>query len=201
MDWKDIGKLVAPIAPVLGTILGGPLGGVAGSLLGGFLGLGGSGSANPIIDADTVGKLIEKGGDAVIAAITSAEQEAAARWGYLTTAIQEDTKQGQAINETMRAEVAAGVSWWHWRHLLGYCVVLWTLAPLPLLTWSLWRADGATVQSVINLATALLPYFTIIAALLGYVAADTTRRVTTAITGEHAPTLVTTAIQAITKKK
>lgn len=41
-DWKDIGKTVAKVAPVLGSVLGGPVGmiaGAAGALLGNFLGV------------------------------------------------------------------------------------------------------------------------------------------------------------------
>lgn len=42
MEWKDVGKTVASIAPVLGTVLGGPVGliaGAAGSLIANVLGV------------------------------------------------------------------------------------------------------------------------------------------------------------------
>lgn len=42
MNWSDVGKTVARVAPILGTVLGGPVGavaGAAGSLLGSFLGV------------------------------------------------------------------------------------------------------------------------------------------------------------------
>lgn len=198
MDWKDIGKIIGTAAPVLGTIFGGPLGGLAGNLLGGLLGLGGEGQ--PAITPETVQAAIAKGGDVAIAAIQQAEQEAAARWGYMTQAIQSDAQQGQSINETIRAEIGH-VSWWHWRNLLGYCVVLWVIAPLPILTVFLWKANGTGVQEVLQLAAALLPYFTIIAALLGYVATDTTRRLTTAAMGEHAPSMLANLAGALVKKK
>lgn len=199
MNWSDIGKLIKPLAPTVGTLLGGPLGGLIGAALGGVLGLGGSDSPSPITP-ETVQAAIAKGGDVIIASITSFEEEAKARWGYLVEGVKADAAQGQAINETMRAEVAAGVSWWHWRHLMGYCLLPWMVVPLPTIAVALYRGDGTTVQSIINLSAALLPYLTIFAALLGYVAADTTRRTTTAIVGDHAPTILGTIAKAIGKK-
>jgi len=199
MDWKDIGKLVAPFAPILGGVFGGPFGAIAGKVLGSFLGLGGDGQ--PAITPETLQAAIAKGGDVAIEAFHQAEAEIQAKYQYLVAAVQSDAQQGQAINETMRAEIAQGVSWWHWRNLLGYCVIMWVLAPLPLLTLFLWKGNGQGVQEVLSLATALLPYFTIIAALLGYVAADTTRRMTTAMVGEHAPSILSNLAGAFVKKK
>ena len=187
MNWASIGKLVGGFAPVLGTILGGPLGGIAGSILGTVLGLGGS--SGTAITPDTVKEIIDKGGDAIIAQIQAAEHEIVAQYQYLTAGVQADAQQGSAINETMRAEIAGGVSWWHWRNLMGYSVLAQTTAPLPVLVWFLWHGDTRGVQEIITLATTFLPIFTIEAALLGYVAADTTRRITTAISGTHAPSI------------
>lgn len=198
MDWRDIGALVKPFAPVLGGILGGPLGGIAGSLLGSLI-PGGSGDGG-VITPDTVKAAIEKGGDAVMAGIQAAEQEAQARWGYLTEAIKADRDQGLSINETIRSENAQGVSWWHWRHLIGYCLLPWMIVPLPTIAVALYRGDQATVNNVLALAAALLPYLTIFAALLGYVATDTTRRMTTAMVGEHAPSIIGTIAKAVTKR-
>lgn len=191
MNWSDIAKIVAPLAPTLGGLLGGPMGAAAGGILGAALGVGGESTP------DAVGKAIEAGGDAVKAAVEHAEAEVAAKWGYLTEGLKTDAAQSQTINETMRAEIASGVSFWHWRHLLGYCVVVWTIVPLPLIGLDVLQGDSRGVQAEISLAAALLPYFTIIAALLGYVAADTTRRMTTAIVGDHAPTLLGTIAKAI----
>lgn len=196
MNWASIGKLVAGFAPVLGTLLGGPLGGIAGSILGAALGLGGSAGA---ITPEAVQAIIEKGGDAVIAQIQAAEQEAVAKWGYLTQAIQSDSQQGQAINETIRAEIAGGVSWWHWRNLLGYSILTQTTAPLPILIWFLYAGNTHGVQEIITLSTSFLPVFTIEAALMGYVAADTTRRITTAVVGDHAPTIVDALLKLVKK--
>lgn len=198
MNWSEIGKLVGGAAPVLGTILGGPLGGLAGSLLGGLLGLGGSSGTE--ITPETVQAAIAKGGDVAIAAIQQAEQEAAAKWGYLTQAVQSDAAQSHDINETIRAEIGH-VSWYHWRNLLGYTLLPWMLAPIPIVTTAIVKGNADQVKDIINIATALLPYFTINAALLGYVAADTTRRVTTAVVGEHAPSIFGDLVSSIIKKK
>lgn len=196
MNWSTIGGLVKTVAPTLGTLLGGPLGGIAGTLLGAALGLGGSG--NPITP-ETVQAIIQKGGDVVIAQIQAAEQQAVAEWGYLSTAIQADAQQSQAINETVRAEIAGGVSWWHWRNLLGYSILAQTAAPLPILISYLYHGNAHGIDEIITLTTAFLPILTIEAALLGYVAADTTRRITTAVVGNHAPTIAE-AIGKLVKK-
>lgn len=60
-DWK---KLVAGIAPVLGTALGGPLAGQAISMLGQALGLGDSASENDVASVVASGRLT---GDQVVA--------------------------------------------------------------------------------------------------------------------------------------
>lgn len=60
-DWK---KLVAGIAPVLGTALGGPLAGQAISMLGQALGLGGDASESDVAAAVASGRLT---GDQVVA--------------------------------------------------------------------------------------------------------------------------------------
>ena len=196
MNWSTIGKLVSSFAPALGTLLGGPLGGIAGTLLGSLLGLGSSGNA---ITPEVVADAINKGGDAIIAQIQSAEHQIVAQWGYLTAAVQADAQQSQAINETIRAEIAGGVSWWHWRNLMGYVVLGQMAAPPPLLIWWLYHGNTGSVQEFITLATALLPYVTIEVALLGYVAADTTRRITTAIVGDHGPSIVDVLTKIIKK--
>ena len=67
--------------------------------------------------------------------LAAAEAEAQARWPALAEIAKAEaadrTAQALAINETIRAEVAAGVSWWHWRHLMGYATLLWAVAVLP----------------------------------------------------------------------
>ncbi len=196
MNWASIGKLVAGFAPVLGTLLGGPLGGILGTALGGILGLSGS-SLTP----DNVAAIIQKGGDVVIAQIQAYEQQVAAEYGYLTAGVQADATQGQAINETIRAEIAGGVSWWHWRNLLGYAVLSQVSAPMPLLIWFLYRGDSRGVGEIATLLTNFSSYFFLEVGLLGYVAADTTRRITTAIVGNHAPTIVDLIGKLIGKKQ
>lgn len=199
MDWSNVIKLVKPFAPTIAGMLGGPLAGVAVSILGGALGLGGGGSDSPLTP-ETLQKAIEKGGDGLIAYFQSAEEEAKARYGYLTAGVQADAAQSQTINETVRAEVAKGISWWHWRHLLGYGAFVWMMAPLPLLGIFLVRGDSTGIFSLIQVANAFTTYFVGYCALLGYVAGDTTRRVTTAMTGQPQPSLLGTISGVFTRK-
>ena len=174
MDWKDIGSLLGGIAPTLGTILGGPLGGAAGSILSGALGT----AATP----EAVGAALSQ--PASPEAIAKAEAEVKEKYGYLSEAAKADAQQVIAINQTMQAETAAGVSWWHWRHLIGYATLLWAVAVLPPFVLAMWKGDASVINAVTaGLGSATL-FFGILAGLNGYVAQDTTRRIATATTGQ-----------------
>ena len=129
MQWSDIGKVLGGIAPTLGGVLLGPMGSAAGQILATALG------TDPTPEA--VQAKLEQGGPEVAAALAAAESEAAERWKYLAV----HAGQAEHVNETIRAELGAGVSWWHWRHLIGYATLLWAVAVLPPLVIALWRAD------------------------------------------------------------
>lgn len=200
MDWKDLaGTLIKTGAPIIGGALGGPLGatvgGFAGKLLADALGVEATPEAvHEAIQADPAGAAVALGNaDAQWQAMAEiAKAEAADR-----------TAQGQAINETIRAEVVAGVSWYHWRHILGYVVVAWFVAPLPAFFMLTFKFSPEAATALTALLGAAVPVTVSMSALLGYVAQDTTKLKTTAITGEHAPSItdsIVKQVKAITTK-
>lgn len=194
LDWKDLaGTLIKTGAPIIGTALlgplGGTLGGIAGKLIADALGV----EATP----EAVEKAIHTDPAGASAALANAD----AQWQALAEMAKADaadrTAQAQAINQTIREETAKGVSWWHWRHLLGYVPValgaeLVVLVPM--------MAFGAlTAADVTALLGAITAPLTILSGLLGYVAQDSTKLKTTAITGEHAPSMADGVIGAVKK--
>jgi hypothetical protein len=208
MDWKDIGGVVAPFAPTIGKVIGGliPLPGASlgGELLGGMIARQFGVEATP----EAVNHAIRNAPPDVAAEkLAAAEAEAQAKWPALAEIAKAEaadrTAQAQAINETIRAEVAAGVSWWHWRHLMGYATLLWAVAVLPPFVLAMWKADVAALTAITTALTSAIPFFAILAGFNGYIAQDSTRLKTTAITGEHAPSVTTTVdkvVKAVKRK-
>jgi len=198
MNWKDLGgQLIRAGAPIIGTALGGPVGGVIGSGLGTIL-------ANALGVEDTpesVGKAIETMPPAELQAkLATAESEAAAKWPALAeiakSADESRVEQSKIINETQRAEIAAGVSPWHWRHLIGYAALLWFLIPIPAFAMLTFRYDGGAVTQLTLLLQAAVPIYGFMCGLLGYIAHDTTKLKAVAITGEQQSGIIEKVVSA-----
>ncbi len=189
MDWSDLGKTLLGLGlPTLGTALGGPLGGVAGKVLGEALG------TKPTPEA--VSKAIVSD---PVAQQKMAEAEI--EWAKTVAAFaQAASEQSVSINETMRTEIASGVSWWHWRHLLGYVIGGWIAGVAVAFVRLMWVADAGQIANVTNLLNSGFAYFGAGCGLLGYVAMDTTRRSTAAASGAPADTVLGAIIGAIKKK-
>ena len=188
MQWSDIGKVLGGIAPTLGGVLLGPMGSAAGQILATALG------TDPTPEA--VQARLEQGGPEVAAAIAQAESEAAERYKYLAVHV----GQAEHVNETIRAELGAGVSWWHWRHLIGYATLLWAVAVLPPLVIALWRTDPASLNAVTTALAGALSWFAILAGLNGFVAQDSTRAKVAALDGKDSGGLIGRAIKTIARK-
>lgn len=200
-DWAKLGINIARAgAPVLGTALGGPLGGmIAGGavdILAKALGVDATPEAvnNAVVNGDPA---------AVNAALSAADAEAQAKWpaiAQIAQAMAEVDKENIAqVNETIRAEVQAGLSWYHWRHLLGFIPVVIgaevaVLIPLAIL-------GRISAADIVALITAVTPFMVVVSGLLGYVAQDTTRLKSVAMTGSHAETATAAIVKAIVKKK
>lgn len=202
MDWRSLGgALIKAGAPVIGGALLGPLGASIGSALGGIVAdaLGVEATPEAVNDA-----LANTPADQLQAKLAAAETEAQAKWAALAEMAKADaedrTAQSRAINQTMRAELGQ-VSWYHWRHLVGYGFLGWAVVPLPIITWHMASGNITVMNAVIAGLVSLIPYVAIIAGVLGYVAQDTTRQKIAAATGEAVPTLTETVKAAIKAKK
>lgn len=201
MQWKDLaGKLVKAGAPIIGTAIGGPFGGIIGGALGSVLASAlGTDETPEAIDA----ALSNTPPDVLAGKLAAAESEAAAKWPALAEMVKAEaedrTAQSQAINETIRKEIGR-VSWWHWRHLLGYAVLAWVACPLPIILYHMAVGNLPILNGVVAALVSLIPLIGIAAALNGYVAGDTTRQKITAATGEVPPTMTETIKTAIKRK-
>lgn len=188
MDFTDIGKLIGGIAPTIATALGGPLAGAAVEILAGHLGV------SP--DKSAVGDAIKAGGPGVVEAIQKAEADASKRWDYLIAGVQSDAQQASEVNQTMRSENEHGISWWHWRHLLGYVVGGWVAGTAVAFVKHMWLADSTAIANVANLLNSGFGYFGAACGLLGYVAMDNTRR----MAGQQPVSLIGSLLQKAGKK-
>lgn len=208
MDWKDIARLVVPFAPTLGKILGGLIPFPGGAILGEWAGKALADALGVPATPEAVGNAVQGSSEGELTArLQAVEQEAAARWdamARIAEAEAEDrTAQSQAINETMRSEIAAGVKWYHWRHLIGYVYLLWFLIPIPAFVRLMITYDANAVNQLTALIGACVPLYGFMSAVLGYVAQDSTKLKTTAITGEHAPSVtenITKAVKGVVAK-
>jgi hypothetical protein len=95
------------------------------------------------------------------------------------------------------------VSWWHWRHLIGYLVLGYGLNQIVLLNLAAFRPAMLSPDQAVALFNATGVFTGGLFALLGYVAGDTTNRINTAVTGEHSAGGIMNTIRSAfgTKKK
>lgn len=203
MDWKDLaGSLVKAGAPIIGTALGGPLGGMVGNAVGSIIASQLGVEATP----EAVNNAIVNGDPAAVGpALSAAQSEMIAKWDTIKSIAHDmaeaDRVNVEQVNETIRAETAAGVSWWHWRHLVGYMVLLWFAVPIPAFVRLTFQYDAGAASQLTAMITACIPLYGFMAGLLGYVAQDTTRLKSIALTGEHPPTVTAAIAKAVVGKK
>lgn len=182
--------------PVLGTALGipGPVSAFAISAIKKGLGLKSSATAEEVNTA------VVADPDTARAALEAAQTDVQAKYAYLTKLAEvsgEVTKTNiSEINRTIRAENEAKVSWWHWRHLLGYVVLLYALQQIVLVFWAAWGGMQADQLAMIFNSTTVLTGGLL--ALLGYVASDTTALKQTAMTGSVPEGIVASTVRAVT---
>jgi len=180
MNWADLGKTLLKEfgLPVIGGFLGGPGGAAVGKIIADQIGV----PATP----EAVSKAIS-GDPEVLKKV----QETEAEWARTTAAVaQAAASQSVAVNTTMQAELASGVSWWHWRHWLGYVVGGW-IAGIAIATTKLMFVGSAEQITLLSpLLNSVWPYFGAACGLLGYVAMDTTRRSTAAAAGVPAGSII-----------
>ena len=118
MDWSDLGKSIASMAPLLGGALGGPGGAAIGSLISSAFG----GSDE---DPDGLVKLIQADPNAAIKLKeleynNKVELEKLVIEGK-SNELAHETAQIQAVNATMQQEAVSGDAWQRrWRPFWGY---------------------------------------------------------------------------------
>lgn len=204
MDWQTVGRLAAGAAPTLGGLLGGLIPLPGGALIGESLGQIIASQFGVEATPEAVGKAIQNSSPEVVQQkLSAAEAEAVAKWPALAQIAQayaeSNSKQSDAINQTMRAELASGQVWWSWRNLYGYSVGLEaSLTSLVVLY-------GLVFQPVIfkNIAESFnffITWYGMRFGLLGYIHNGASNEKIAAVTGE-APSVVKTIVKAITGKR
>jgi hypothetical protein len=136
------------------------------------------------------------------AAFQAAQTDVTAKYAYLTALAQTQADIAKAnisaVNETIRTEAAQGVSWWHWRHLIGYVLVMLgaeVIALLPLVAFG--KIEASVMAAIIG---SLTPITTVFAGLNGYIAQDTSAVKVAAITGQPVPGILSSVVKAVTPK-
>jgi hypothetical protein len=171
-DWKNAGKAVKTVAPILGGLVGGPLGSSAAnagaSILASALGV--------EEDPDQVMQVIEQDPEA-LARVREAEIRHQTRLRELRVeqAISqqaEETKRIQVVNATMQAE-ARSEHWaqWFWRPFCGFCAGGSLTLLVVFCAILAWRAISAgnegAMRMIPDLIGAFLPIFGVFGAILG----------------------------------
>lgn len=205
MDWSSIAGTVGKFAPTLGGLLGSAFG-PAGSIVGGIAGRAIAGALGVEATPEAIREALAKDKNAVerlrILEATKAQQIAAEAQVEVER-VKAEIAKGESIGTTQRAEIAAGVSWWHWRHLIGYLVLGYGLNQIVLLNLAAFKPTMLSPDQAVALFNATGVFTGGLFALLGYVAGDTTNRINTAVTGEHSAGGIMNTIRSAlgTKKK
>jgi len=196
MNFLALGKVLLDLGlPVLGTVLGVPeLAPAAIDMVTDALGLPKSATTEQIAAA-------AKADPEVLKAV---EATAAEKWKALAVIAESNARQSEAINANIGAETAAKVPWHHWRHLHGYVTALWIFAPLPFVCIGMgilvYTGKADVLNALITAITACLAWVAVSAGLSGYIAQDTTKKVTATRAGEPVTGVIAGVIKALTKR-
>ena len=198
MNWQDLaGPLVKAGAPAIGTALGGPLGGLIGQTVGGLL----AGALGVPATPEAVDQALKDTPAADLAGkLAAVEAEAQAKWPALAEIAKAEAEAAIAVNETMRAELAAGRPPWHWRNLWGYACVAQVSAASAMFAWLLAAGNWQALNVVAQHSGMLLTFFGMQLSVLGVVTNASAREKTAAVTGQLAPTIIEQIIKAVKRK-
>lgn len=123
MEWKDLTDIAGKAAPLIGAAFGGPAGAVVGALVGHALGVNNNPddiAAHLADNPDALLKLKELEAAHEVELKKLLIQGEANRLAAETAQMQEETKQQEAVNQTMQAETKS--EWWFsaaWRPFWG----------------------------------------------------------------------------------
>ena len=196
MDWKSLsGTLIKAGAPIIGSAMCGPLGGFIVSGLGDVLVNALGVEATP----EAVNSAVLNGDPSIVnAALSKAESEACAKYSYLTAVVQSNAAQSESVNQTMRAELAAGQSWWAWRNLWGYSCAIEASMTSLLVLYSL-AFQPAIVKNIIESYSFFLSWYALRFGVLGYIHNGASNEKIAAVTGE-APSVIKNIVKAVRGK-
>lgn len=205
MDWKSVAQLVAPFAPTVGRFLGDLVPFPGASIVGGLLGDAVAAALGVPATPEAVGSAIQNMPPGEVAArLQAAESEAVARYDAMARIAEAEAKdrtaQSTVINESVRAEAAQGVPWWHWRHLIGYLVLGYGLEQIVLIAY-VFFGKGYGSDQLTQMFNATTPFTVGLFALLGYVAQDSTNTRIAAITGQKPDGIIVGTAKALGAKK
>lgn len=206
MEWNDVakgvGKLLLQNAPTIGGLLGGFIPIPGGSLIGQEAGEILARALGTDATPDAVNAAIASDPNAAVAKIQAAETEAAAKWPALAqiaqSMYQANAAESQSINDTMRAELVAGQSWYSWRNLYGYGV-FYEVAVVSNIVFYALLFKPEILKSVQDSYSFFLSWYTLRFTLLGYIHNQSTNEKVAAVTGE-APSTITKLVKAIKAK-
>lgn len=179
MDWKDVGRLVAPIAPVAGSILGGLIPFPGGSLIGEALGKGIAAAFGVPPTPEAVSDAVTNAGrDEALAKINAATEQARIQVdGFVdlekATLAAMVANAGQ-VNTTMQAELGREHPFYTgWRPFIGWVFGVVALAYGLMLVAAtallVWRANdaAAALQALRDAWPLYLSYFGPLGAAVG----------------------------------
>jgi len=175
-EWKDVGQVIAPMAPTIGGLLGGfipfPGGALAGQALGSIIAKQFGVEPTP----EAVKNAIQNNpNEVVLAKLHAATEEAKAQWPAIAEIEIAHTKLQAAalgaVNETMRVELAHQ-HWFFtgWRPACGWVFVFANIAFGVLLAYATLKAvngDDKALVVITNAWPIYTAYFGILAAMVG----------------------------------
>lgn len=205
MDWKDVGAVVAPLAPTLGGILGGLIPVPGGSVLGEWAGRKVAEALGVPPTPEAVNNAIVNSDPAAVQAqLAGVESEAVAKWKAQAEIAQAQADVGktqvEAVNETIRAEAAKVDGWWgSWRMLLAWSLFIETLMWPPFIMYLIgWKAG---IGDLVQASGIITTWWTARFGLLGVHVWTGSNERQTAITGQPVKGVLATVAAAVTKKK
>lgn len=203
-DWKDIAALVSPFAPTAGKILGGMIPFPGGAMMGEMVGNMIARQFNVEPTPEAVREAIVSNPAHVTAGNLANVEEEAGKWAAMAQIVQAEagdrTAQSQAVNETMRQEIAR-VSWWHWRHLMGYSTLVWSMGLFVVVMKALWYIDIAAINAFTQVLGPIVLILGILAGLNGFVAQTTSSLKEAAITGLPKNSALGKVVEVVTTRR
>ena len=205
MNWGDLAKTAGPLiaqsAPTIGGILGSLSGIPGGSMIGSELGSLLANAFGVPNTPDAVNNAIQNDPNAADK-LASANAAAEAKWPALAqmyaAQMKANSDESESINSTMRAELAAGQSWWSWRNMYGYSVGVEATATSWVILYAIVFAPDI-FKHVSDSLSFFLSWYGMRFGLLGYIHNASSNEKIAAVTGE-APSLIKSISKAVRGK-